>query len=329
MKNIISYLMGLLLTLLLFTGCKQKIVITTGFEEGQLIKMSDETVDLSEAMILILGDKASYDEGLDEEFWAMKYEDKTMMEYFKQEEREEIIRINILSEFAKSKNIVLSEEDNALIEKAVQVYMEISDEKLLKEYEISEKNVKSLLKKIILSDKVYEEIITNYNAEISDEQARVMYVNYIYLDAKAEKATDIANEIYNKLSEGNEMKTVAENYDYASYSEEYITRDDFKEEQSNLIFKLQDGEMSSVFEENDRLYIVKCVKHYDETMTNANKLILIEQEKTEEFEKEYAPFKQNIDIEFNYKLWETLELSSIDTAKAVDIYEVIAVVTEE
>lgn len=323
MKKVTSYLAGVLLILLLFTGCKQKIVITTGFEEGQLIKISGKIVDLSETMILLLGDKASYDKGLDENFWSIKYKDKTMLEYFKQEEKEAIIRINILSEFAKSKNVTLSDEDSEVVKKATEMYLENSDSQLLSNYGIEEKDVKSLIEKIILSEKVYEEIVSNYNAEISDEKARVMYVSYIYLDAKQEKAADIANEIYNKLLEGNDMKTVSESYDYASYAEEYITRADFSEEQSNIIFKLQDGQLSEILEENNRLYIIKCVKHYDETMSNANKLVLIEQEKTAEFEKEYAPFKNSIDIEFNTELWKELNFAGTENVIAPDIYDII------
>ncbi len=323
MKRVVNILFVIVMIASMFAGCDQKIVITTGFKEGELVKMSGQIVELDEALILILGSKASYDKGLNEEFWTIEYDGKSMTEYLLEKVKEELININMLAMFAESKNISLSKEEQNNIKTAVEIYMSSTDEKIRNNYDIDYDQVKNLMEKIVLSQKVYDEIVNDYNVEISDEEARVMYVNYIYMDADNEKAKDIANEILNKVNSGNDLKTVSESYDYASYAEEYISRNDFEKETSDVIFKLKTSEVSSILEEDGRLYIIKCINHYDETMTNANKNILIEDKKTEEFNKEYVPFEKGIDVEFNSELWETIDLSKAKPNKWISIYDAL------
>lgn len=323
MKKARLIVLVLLVFVICFTGCKQKIVITTGFDEGELLKISGKTVTLSEVMILLLSEKESYDVGLDEEFWNIEYKDKTMLSYFKEGIKDDFIRLNILSEFAKSKNVTLTEDEKKLVEIAAKKYMELADAEALKQYNISQKQVKALIEKILLSEKVYEKIVNDYVIEISDEEARVIYVNYIYVDANAEKAAEIADEIYGKLTLGADLGTVADKYDCAEYGEGYMTRADFEDEQGKEVFKLKDGQVSPVIEQNGKLLVIKCINDYDETMTVSNKALLIEEKKDEEFDKEYRPYEKSIDVEFNTELWEVLNLNEHQKSIGVNIYEVI------
>lgn len=304
-------------------GCKQNIVITTGFEEDELLKISGDAVKFNEAVILLLSAKDSYDRGFDAEFWEIKYENRTMLDYFKDQVKEEIIRVNVLAAFAKSKNVSLSEEEQLMIDTASKKFMETADKEVIEEYGISKKNVSALMEKLVLSEKVYEKVISDYEIEISDEEARVMYVNYITLDAKAEKAMDIASEILGKVTAGNELKAVAEKYDYATYTEGYLSRLNFDEEQSNLLFKLKDGEVSSIIESKGKLYIIKCINDYDENMTDSNKSVLIEYKKTEEFDKEYQPFEKSTNVEFNTELWDEFSLTKNQKPLGVNVYDIL------
>lgn len=321
-------LLMLLLTVVCMTGCKQKIVITTGFDDGELVKIAGKTVNLSEAMILLLSEKESYDVGLDEQFWQIEYKDKTMLSYFKTEIKEEFIRLNVLAEYANSKNIYLTEEEKQDIADKARIYMELADAEAVKTYNISQSDVESLMKKMLLSEKVYEMVVNDYVIEISEEEARVMYANYITVDADMEKAMDIAQEIYGRVSLGTDMGIIAEKYDYATYGEAYMTRGDFEEEQSEIIFRLKDGEISSVIEQNGKLYIIKCINDYDETMTTSNKSLLINEKRDEEFNKEYRPYEKSVNVEFNTNLWDSLDLNEEQKVIGVNIYDLLNEVYE-
>ena len=130
MKKIIYILASVLLFAFMLTGCKKNIVITTGFDEGELVKISGKAVSSSEAMILLFGEKEAYDYGLDEEFWKIEYKDKTMSEYFKENIKDSFIKLNVLSQFAKSKNVTLSEEEKAYIDDITKEYMEQANAKI-------------------------------------------------------------------------------------------------------------------------------------------------------------------------------------------------------
>lgn len=323
MKKIIYILASVLLFTFILTGCKKNIVITTGFNEGELVKISGKAVSSSEAMILLFGEKEAYDNGLDEEFWKIEYKDKTMSEYFKENIKERFIKLNVLSQYAKSKNVTLSEEEKKLIDDVTKEYMDGANADVLKKYNITSKNVKSLVEKIVLSEKVSKKVLDGYEIEISDEEARVMYVNYIVIDGKYTNASVIAEEIYNKAVSGNAMSTLAEKYECAKFVEASISRNTFSEENSIGIFKLKDGEISQIINDNDNIYILKCINDYDATMTETNKGVLVEQKKQEEFNKEYRPYEKDVNVEFNTDLWDKIVIPSRDEKIGINIYSLI------
>lgn len=323
MRKIKYILVCILLFMFMCTGCKKNIVITTGFNDGEIVKISGKAVSSSEVMILLLGEKESYDKGLDDQFWQIKYKDKTMTEYFKEDIKERFIRLNVLSEFAKSKNVTLSEAEKNIVSEASKKYMELADAEILNKYNISESNVKLLMEKIMLSNKVTNKVLNDYVIEISDEEARVMYVNCITINAKEEKAFGVAKEIYDKVILGSDIKSVAQKYDYATYSEKYISRVDFSSENSDAVFKMKDGEVLPVFEENGILYIIKCINDYDEVMTGANKQILVEEKKQEEFDKEYRPYEKDVNVEFNTDLWNEISMPNSKEVIGANIYDIL------
>lgn len=323
MRKIKYIVVCILLFIFMCTGCKKNIVITTGFNEGEIVKISGKAVSSSEVMILLLGEKESFDKGLDNQFWEIKYKDKTMTEYFKENVKESFIKLNVLSEFAKSKNVTLSENEKNIVNEACEKYIESADAAILKKYNISESNVKTLIEKIILSNKVTNKVLNDYVIEISDEEARVIYINCITINSNEEKALDVAKEIYDRVILGSDMKSIAQKYDYATYSEKYVSRVDFSSENSDSVFKLKDGEVLPVFEENGVLYIVKCINDYDEVMTIANKQVLVEKKKQEEFDKEYRPYEKDVNVEFNTTLWNEINMPTDKEIAGANIYDIL------
>ena len=323
MKKILVIFTVVILFATVLSGCKKNIVITTGFEDGDIMKLSGESVSAGEMMVFLLGEKESYDIGLDEAFWEVKYDGKTLLEHFKEDIKEEFISINILAEFARSKNISLSDEESERISDATEVYIENFGEDNLSKYGITKGDVKSFMEKRILAQNVYIELMEDYDVEISDEEARVMYAGYIYIDASENKANEVAAEILQKVKEGGDMEQVAEKYNYATFKEGYLSRENFTEESRKIIFELMDGQVSEVISENGRLYIIKCINDYDEIMTNSNKSVLIDKKKAEEFNKEYNPFEKDINIEYNTKLWEELDIPKFEDIKNINIDNIL------
>lgn len=327
MKKLLFLLMTVMLAAGIFCACNNKIVITTGFNDDDLFKISGKAISLKESMIIFLNEKEGYDKGLDDEFWNIKYNGKTMFQYFKDKAKEQIIKLNVLAEYAKKENISLSDEENEIIKKISKAYIEKADKDVLEKYGIKEADVVSVITKIMLVKELYVETVNNYEVEISDEEARIMYANYIVVDADKENAKEVINEISGKLAEGSDLKSIVEKYEYATYYEGYLSRQDF-DKAGDVVFELKNGELSEIIESRGKLYIVKCINDYDEAMTSSNKQILLEKMKNDEFSESYKPFENSLDIEFNDKLWEDIKLDENSDKVGVNLFDLIEEVTE-
>ena len=90
-----------------------------------------------------------------------------------------------------------------------------------------------------------------------------------------------------------------------------------------VLFSLDEGEVSDLVETADGFYIVKCISTMDYDATQENKLILAEQRKKEAFSKAYAEVAENTHSQFRDKQWNALNLNEeihVTDANFFDIY---------
>ena len=344
MKNRWKYRMiaMCLMLVLLLSGCGKdgKVIFTGSFEEDELFRIGEVSCTLPEYMVYLTNMQNRYESALGAQIWDVKFENTTLEENIKDVALANIAQIKSVYLLAKEKDVELTPEEELLVEKAAKEYFASLSEAERTALGITEADISQMYREYALSQKVYELIVAEVNPEISDDEARTVTVEQIYIRTYTE---DLAgNRIeYSETSKAQRLETMEELYgmlvsgekDFTElagkYSEAEEVRYSFKKgealaEIEEVAFNMQTDEISQVIVCDDGYYILKCISTLDRDQTDANKLAIVEKRKQEAFAKEYDAFVNTLARKLNEKLWEEVELihdAGVKTSNFFEIYE--------
>ncbi|MCM1157366.1 MAG: peptidyl-prolyl cis-trans isomerase [Bacteroidales bacterium] len=231
-----------------------------------------------------------------------------------------INRIKVLIEQAEDMNISLSDSEKAEMENAAQNFYRGLTEKDISETEITEALVLQVMEENMIARKVYNQIIAEYDFEISDEEARmtnfydmVFECYEIKKDGSVEeyteekKATQLekANEALSSLAQEEDVTydTIVDKYNL-EYSAAYTMSrtemiEEYGESVADKILALSDGEVSTVIQSEYGYHIFKMLEANDEELTKKNKEEIIAQKQKEYFNGVYEEWQKKYDAHFS------------------------------
>jgi foldase protein PrsA len=200
--------------------------------------------------------------------------------------------------------------------------------------------IEELYTEYALADKVYDEIIRDINPEISDDEARTITVQDIFLyTVKKDKegkpvpySEEDKQHIYEKAQEIRQMAVSGE-YDFTElavqYSEDEVISCSFGKGEmekpfEEAAFQLETDEISEVIETDSGYHIIKCLNTFNREETDANKLSIVEKRRKEAFGQEYDVFVDSLARQLNKKLLDQITLihdPDVDTSDFFRVYE--------
>jgi foldase protein PrsA len=208
---------------------------------------------------------------------------------------------------AATKGIVLSEDDQRLIDLAADNYYGklTAAEKTYTGATLDD--VKDAFSDYFLANRLFTALTKEAQREISDDEARVISVQVIFLE---KENTSLIQELYQKTTRDKEdFLTLAETYSKHSWIEGKVYRGELPEEVDAAAFMLTTGEISKVINCDEGLYLIKCMNNYEKELTAKHREELIETWKREMFKTEYDRYVQNLYMRVNENIWESIDLS--------------------
>ena len=165
-------------------------------------------------------------------------------------------------------------------------------------------DVEALYRDHALSGKVYEEITKDVNTEVSDDEARIITVQQIYLDSP-----ETAQSVKEQLDAGRDFASVASAYSQNSQITWTFGRGEHDEAYDEAAFALENDQVSGIVETADGYYILKCMDNFDQEATEANKVTMVEKRRDELFESVYEQLVAETPSQFSRKLWEKVHFA--------------------
>ncbi len=341
-KNKLAPFIGAILLIMIMTACskdKGKVVFTTGFEENELFRIGEVSCFLPEYMIYLTNMQNKYEEAFGEEVWNITFENAALEDNVKDIALAQIAQMKSVYLLAQKEEVELTEDEEAKLQKAAKEYFDSLSETEVKTMGVTQKEVWDLYREYALAQKVYEQIVSQVNPEISDDEARTVVVEQIYLKThvvdssgkKIEYSASMKAECLKTMQEIREA-LVTEGKDFTELAGKYseseeirlsLQKGDAPEKLDNVVFNLRTGEVSDIIETEEGYYILKCISTLDRAQTDANKLVIVEQRKKAAFEQEYDAFVNTLARKLNEKLWEKVELiraKDVDTSNFFAIY---------
>ena len=152
--------------------------------------------------------------------------------------------------------------------------------------DVSEDEVYDLYCEYYRADKLVAELTKNENLEVSDAEAKVIGIQQIELDSRAEAENVLALAQAEKADFG----AIAAKYSKDSRTDRTLEWQKDMDGLERAAFELEQDQVSGILEQGGRYYILKCVNAYDQEATAARKSRLAQEKKTKAFLGIYEPY---------------------------------------
>ena len=322
-KRLLSCFMAVALLSTVLVSCGEEgeeiVVFTTPIPENVVFTVEDTECTKAQLKLLMLSNRDTYGDiyGIDVSEAANMRTGAELLSYIRELTLSQMVRMCVMKEIAVDYDIELSDIDRSVASSAaVELVTKLSEETI--EYlGITIDEIAGMYELLAVSDKVYENITKNISTEVSDDESRVVKIRRIFVQEE-DKAAAVAAE----LEAGADFAVTAASYNEAEEISMDVYRGDFSEEIENIIFSLDDDEMSGRVDASDGYYFFYCVSKYDEELSEANKKVISDSRQREAFDKVYAEYEKKVDRRLIEERWATVDINDAADYGAADFYAV-------
>lgn len=262
-----------------------------------------------------------YEYGLN--LWEYDYsqmeEGTTLEDYVKDVTLAELANIMCMEQLAEQQGLTLTKEELEKVAEAADEYYESLSREEISYIGLDKNELKGFYEKYAIAKKLYNTLTQGINEEVSDDEARVIRIQQIYV-----KSEETATLVQQKLANGESFTNLASNYNEADVIEKNLARGVYPEAVDDVAFHLDNNEESGMIATEDGYYFIKCLNKYDEELTEANKENIIVKRRKEQFDDKFIEFVDNSQFELNEKVWEDIKVDTsgnITTNSFFEIYD--------
>lgn len=307
------------------TGCQKntKLVFTTGLSGNELFKIGASTCTTPEIMIYLTTFYNQYAKTYGQEMWHYDFGGVSLEEHVKDVVLSKMAQIKIMNLMAEDRGISLDAQEEKNVQAAADHYYEELEKSLKDRENISKKIVENVYREYATANKVYETITESADMEISDDEARTVTVQVIYLknwklknnervslnDQEKSEVLKNAGELLERIQAGEDFEMLAAQFSDDKQVVKNYARGVAESSFEEILFSMDQGDLSDVIETDEGYYILKCISTMDYEATQENKLALAEQRKRAAFSEAYTEIATNTHSQFRDKQWEKLTLN--------------------
>ena len=304
------------------TGCQignKDIVVSGTLSSRQVFTLDKSACSLKEAKVYLANYQNIYGTAYTIDLWQHDFGDASLLDYVKDITLEELTRVYTMDLLAQSQEVTLSEDETAKVAEAAKEYYASLSEDETAYMDVAETDIAEYYTHYALAQNLYHSLTNGVNEEVSDDEARVMEIMQIYVTDE-----DRAHEVEQKLAQGDDFASVANNYNELSAIQVTVSRDDLPDEVEEVAFQLDDNAVSGMIAAGNGYYFIKCLNKYNEELTEANKSNIVEKREKEAFDDVYNEFVASLSSRLNTDLWDGIELTtdgSIQTNSFFAVFE--------
>ena len=309
-------------------GKKETALSEEKLKEGELFRLNDVVCTKPEAFVFVLSQKNRYEAGCGAGVWDVKVGDRTFEEYMKENLQDFLVKMKCMVSMARQHEVELGDEDEKRIVQAAAAYLEGLPEQMQRDTGIDQKTVETVFREYYTASLLMEKLTADVSSEISEDEARVIAVQQIYLDTRGmdqaakEQARTEAGALLARVQAGEDFSTVARDKNEADVFERVLVRGESEQAFEDAACALCLEEVSQVIETSEGFYLLRCVNNYDETKTAQNKEYLSKKHKADRFNEYYDAFVADVSAINNESAWESVSYRGSYGQMGTDFYKI-------
>ena len=230
------------------TKNETRIVLTTGFRENEIFRIEKTSCIMPEIMLYLTNTKNQYEATYGEKIWEASYDGETLEDNIKETVLARIARIKALNLLAAERGVSLSEEEKNKVTKAADIYFESLTDKEKEILEVNKELILQMYEEYALAEKIYDFIISDINPEISDDEARTITIQHIFV--KTYSVNEQGEQVpFTEEQKDKAYKKVYEAFKRARNDEDFESLIAEYSEDKNSTYSFGKGNIDADFEE--------------------------------------------------------------------------------
>lgn len=298
----------LLLAAVLCTGCtigERRIYFASKTSSHEVFKIGDLACPQEEAKVYLANYKNLYGNVYGTSLWNEAYDTKAMEGSIKDAVIDHLTKVYVLNVYAQQKEITLSDSEKEKTEKAAKAYYDSLNKAERKYTGASKKEIREMYEHYALAEKVYLQLMDSVDSNVSEDEARVMEANVLFVTDDA-----LASEIAVKLKNGATFERIASSYNEGDSIRTVFGRNTYAKEVDDVVFQLENGEVSEKIKTKGGYYFFECINKYNEELSEENKTKIVEQRQKQAMDDVISTVEKECYSHFNQKRWEKISVSS-------------------
>ncbi|MDY3795726.1 MAG: peptidylprolyl isomerase [Agathobacter sp.] len=320
MKKRVFNLCTILLATTLLAGCKiggKEIVFELGSDNDYVFSVGESKCSQKQARLFLCNYQNLYGNAYGVNLWDYDFEGDSLEEYVKGITLDELTKIVCMDIVSQEQEIALTEKEHKLVKKAAEEYYKSLSDDELSFMKVSQSDVVEIYENYALAEKLYKNLTEGVNTEVSDDDARVIRIQQICVSDK--KNADAVSE---KLAAGEAFETVAGEYSTCTTSQLTVSRGELPKELEEVAFELANDEISQAVKTTGGYYFIKCINKFEEDLTEANKVNILNQREKEQFNDVYEDFVGNAVFYLNEDVWNEIKIDKSLDIKTDSFFEI-------
>ena len=343
--RLLGSLLAIVLMVFFLGGCAKeggysRVIFTTGFREDEVFRIGKSSCTLPEFMVYLTNTQNQYENVYGEQIWNVEFEGVTLEDNVKDIVLAKIAQIKTMYLMARERDVELDEADIQRVEKATETYYQSLTDQELQTMGVDREIIQQLYTEYAMAEKVYNQIIEGINPEISDDEARTITIEHILIRTyttdgtgkRIEYSDSMKRECYEQIANLRQQAIDGE-ADFAELAAKYsddenlsysFRKGEIDATLEEAAFRLGNGEISDVIELDGGYHLIRCISTFNREETDANKLKIVEERRSEVFGREYDAFVDTLVRSLNEQLWQEITLvhdSQVHTNDFFAVYE--------
>ena len=305
-------------------------------EPDQLFDIDGAVATKKEYMVFFLNTRNQYKD----EFGESILEKNTGSTNFEDELRENVLnnlaQMKAMVRIAQYESVSLEEKELLGTQAAAHAYYESLSGEAKNFLSVTEEEIETLYEEYALANKLYYQMTSDADTEVSDDEARVAVIQQILIktvkmtdgtetemtEDEKKEAFEQAKEAWRKARDGADFTVLAESFnDSDTPTDVTFSRNTMPKEVEDAVFDMENDSISDVLKTEKGYYIIKCIDSYDKELTDENKKTIIEKRQEEAFWNLYRKFMDEAPSVFNDAAWEAVKQEQVNGIETKDFFE--------
>ena len=305
---------------IMLTGCqfgeKKFILDLHRVGKSTVFSIDDTECYVKEAKLYLCNYKNLYGNAYGVDLWESDFDKTSLENYVRGVTLNELTKVYCMNMIAQQQGLTLTDKEKEQINVVAEEYYQSLSSDEISYFALSEEELKGIYQRYAITKKIFEALTQEIDAEVSDDDARVIRIQQIFVSDDA-----IAKKIKSELKGDTEFMSLAGIYNELETAELDVARGKLPKEVEDIAFEMDNGEISSAIQTENGYYFIKCLNKFQKELTEANKVIILQQREKEVFENVYRDFVDNAKFQLNQKAWDSIEIDDMREFKTNTFFE--------